>query len=152
MNRPVASDPVAVAGVKRLLAEIDAAKPWEPRVQVQAELETAAAALAARLGYPTDPRRLTREQQHEVFERLDADLRERDPELWRYKQISDLCSGIWAQTFGRDYTMVIGPVMAARNIGRIAGPAGALGLVLLGRRRRKHAAAERGALALDATP
>jgi hypothetical protein len=138
MNRPVASDAAAVAGVKRLLAEIDAAKPIQPRTNVQAELASVAAELATRLGYPAERERLTREQQHAVFEHLDADVHDRDPELWRLKQISDLCSGIWAQTFGRDYTMVIAPILTARRIGQFAGPAGAVGLVLIGRKRRRH--------------
>jgi hypothetical protein len=137
MNRPVASDPAAVAGVKRLLAEIDATKPIEARTNIQADLASAAAALASRLGYPADRESLTREQQRIVLDRLDADVREHNPELWRLKQISDLCSGIWAQTFGRDYTMVIAPVLVARRVGQFAGPAGAVGLVLIARKRRK---------------
>jgi hypothetical protein len=142
MGRPVASDAAAVAGVKRLLAEIDAAKPIESRANVRADLASAAAELATRLGYPAGLDRLTREQQRDVFARLDADVRQHRPELWRLKQVSDLCAGIWAQTFGRDYTMVIAPVLTARRVGQFAGPAGAVGLVLVARKRRIRAAAE----------
>ena len=138
MNRPVAADAKAVAGVKRLLAEIDAARPMEVRAHVQAELEAAAVAVASRLGYAKDLRRLTSGQQHDVYARLDAGVRERNPDLWRLKQVSDLCSGIWAQTFGRDYTMVIDPVLMTRRVARVAGPtACAFGLALIAWRRRK---------------
>jgi hypothetical protein len=142
MNRAVAADAAAVAGVKRLLAEIDAVRPMEVRAQIQADLEAAAVAVASRLGYARDLRRLTSGQQHEVYERLDADVREHNRELWRLKQMSDLCSGIWAQTFGGDYTMVIDPVMSTRRVARVAGPvAGALGLcVILWKRRRARTA------------
>jgi hypothetical protein len=137
MNRPVADDAIAIAGVKRLIMEIDAADPLPSRTHVEPELEAAAAGLASRLGLSPDDQRLTREQQREVFQKLDDDIRQRDAQLWRYKQISDLCSGIWAQTFGQDYTMVIRPVIAARQVGRIAGPVGLVGLMLLRWRRRK---------------
>ncbi len=140
MNRPVATDAVAVAGVKRLIAEIDAGRPMEPRTHVQADLRAAAAALATRLGYPAVIERLTRDQQRDVFARLDADVREHNVELWRLKQVSDLCSGIWAQTFGRDYTMVITPALAARRICQFAGSVGAVGLILMTRKPRKRAA------------
>jgi hypothetical protein len=144
MNRPVASDAAAVAGVKRLLAEVDATKPFEPRAQIQAELASAAAALAARLGYPADPVRMTRDQQRDVFARLDADVRTHRPELWRLKQVSDLCAGIWAQTFGGDYAMVITPTLAAGDVCRLAGPAMAVGLFggAVVRKRRRRVAAE----------
>jgi hypothetical protein len=137
MNRPVASDAEAIAGVKRLLVDIDATKPIEPQVQVQAEIVAASSDLAKRLGFSSGLKELKREQEHAVFERLDADMRQRDPRLWRYKQISDLCSGIWAQTFGRDYTMVIIPVITARNACRAVAPLAALGMVWLPRPRRR---------------
>jgi hypothetical protein len=136
MNRAVASDASAIAGVKRLLAEIDATRPIGPKVHVQSELQAAAAMVAARLSYPSDPDRQD-PRQHEIFQHLDAVVRQHDPELWRLKQISDLCSGIWAQTFGRDYTMLISPVLTARTIARFAGPVALLGLVCISQNRRR---------------
>jgi hypothetical protein len=139
MNRPVAADPAAVAGVRRLLGEIAVGPAMEPRANVRAELEDAAEVLAGRMALPTSHENMTREQQRVVFGRLDADVRERNPQLWRLKQVSDLCAGIWAQTFGEDYTMVIAPVLTARGVARVVGPVGvgALVVVMVVRRRQK---------------
>jgi hypothetical protein len=134
MNRPVISDAGAIAGVKRLLVEIDPTA-IETKPHVAGELQSAATDLASRLGYSNDARRLMREQEHKVFERLDADIRVHNVALWRQKQISDLCCGIWAQTFGGDYVMVIAPTLAARKVGRIAGPVTITVLLLLGTKR-----------------
>jgi hypothetical protein len=138
MNRPVACDAQAVAGVQRLLGEINAAKPIKLRTQIEPDLASAAESLSTRLGYPGSRDRLTRDQQHAVFERLDAEIHLHDPELWRQKQVSDLCAGIWAQTFGRDYTMVIEPALTARRVGRIVGPVGGTALIIVGLVRKRR--------------
>lgn len=139
MNRPVVSDEKAVEGVRRMLVEIEAGREMARPDHVQAELEAVAERVAGEMGFPTDHQRMTREQQRVLFARLDGEVRKRDPELWRLKQVSDLCSGIWAQTFGMDYVMVIQPVLWMREMGRVGGPVLAAVLVLARRRKRRRA-------------
>jgi hypothetical protein len=59
------------------------------------------ATIAAELGLPADAEAMTPEQQYAVFDRLDAHVRQHDPELWRTKQVSDCVGGIWGQVFSK---------------------------------------------------
>ena len=56
-------------------------------------------------------------QQVAVLERLDDRVRLADPELWRTKQLSDFCAGIWAQVFGPEYGYLLTPFIHLRLIG-----------------------------------
>jgi hypothetical protein len=52
---------------------------------------------------------LSYEQQLNVLQRLDGYVREKEPELWRTKQVSDLLGGIWAQVYGPPYGLLLEP-------------------------------------------
>ena len=59
------------------------------------------------------------EQQLALLRALDKELRQRDPERWRTKQVSDFLSGIWAQGYGMMYADAIRAVRVARIAGRV---------------------------------
>jgi hypothetical protein len=67
--------------------------------------------IARQLKVPEAPADMSPEQQRAVLERLDAHVRRHDPELWRTKQLSDFCGGVWAQVFGPSYRLVIQPLI-----------------------------------------
>jgi hypothetical protein len=91
---PTVRDAGAVVGVRRMLADADAAKPFIVRVDVAALLRSQAGEHLAQM---------TRAEQAAAFARFDAEVRLSNPELWRAKQVNDFLAGIWAQGYGQIY-------------------------------------------------
>jgi hypothetical protein len=119
LDTPVVKDGGAVQSVLSLLADTRAdAQPFQYRNEIGPALAAHVQALAQDLGFPADLRRMTIAQQRVVLERLDRYVRLRDPELWRTKQVSDFCAGIWAHIFGRSYNLLIKPYLALHAAGR----------------------------------
>jgi hypothetical protein len=120
LDSPVVKDAGALASVSALLADTHArSEPFTYRGVVGAALGPHVRALAAELGFPADARRMTVAQQRAVLDRLDAYVRRQDPELWRTKQVSDFCAGIWAHVFGRSYNLLIKPFLFLHAAGRV---------------------------------
>lgn len=120
LDNPVVRDAGAVQSVASLLADTNAAgKPFVYRAVIGPALVPHVRALAGELGFPTDVARMTITQQQVVLDRLDGYVRLRDPELWRTKQVSDFCSGIWAHVFGRNYNLLLEPTLALHGVGRV---------------------------------
>jgi hypothetical protein len=90
---PTVTDAGAVAGVRRLLADVGTA-PFVVRSEIATPLRTH---VAGNLGT------MTRSEQGAAFSELDADVRSVDLELWRAKQVNDFLAGIWAQGYGQIY-------------------------------------------------
>ena len=103
-----------------LLAETGAgARSFQYRNVIGPALGAHVQALARELGFPTDIRRMTVQQQRTVLDRLDPFVRRRDPELWRTKQVSDFCAGIWAHVYGRSYNLLIKPFLVLHVAARL---------------------------------
>jgi hypothetical protein len=135
MEQPVCADAGAVSSVALLVRETSAAeRPFVLRVNVGPLLLPHVGAVARELGLPEHPAAMTPAQQHAVLERLDARVRTADPELWRTKQLSDFCSGVWAQVFGPEYGYVITPVLVLHRAGWV----GMIVLLLMLVRRRRR--------------
>jgi len=142
MDFPVCTDAGAAQSVAALLRDVDAPRPLTVRENVGPLLTRHIAGLARELNVPEDPAAETPAQQQAVLDRLDARVRRDDPELWRTKQLSDFCGGVWAQVFGPPYHWVTRPVIVAHAV---AWP----GLVVLAawtgfRRGRRRAGREEG--------
>jgi len=90
---PTVTDAGAVAGVRRLLADVGTA-PLIVRGETATPLRTH---VAGNLGT------MTRAEQAAAFAQLDANVRSIDVELWRAKQVNDFLAGIWAQGYGQIY-------------------------------------------------
>ena len=90
---PTVTDAGAVAGVRRLLADIGTA-PLTVRSEIATRLRTHVAGNLATM---------TRAEQAAAFAQLDAGVRSVDLELWRAKQVNDFLAGIWAQGYGQIY-------------------------------------------------
>jgi hypothetical protein len=121
MDAPVVMDAGALQSVAALVADTDAAsRRFQYRAAIGAALVPHVQALARDMGFPADVRRMTVVQQRAVLDRLDAYVRRRDPELWRTKQVSDFCAGIWAHVFGRSYNLLLKPILALHALGRAA--------------------------------
>jgi len=63
---------------------------------------------------------MTIDQQQAVLERLDDYVRVHDAELWRTKQVSDFCGGIWAQVFGPPYKILLVPAVKVHTASEYA--------------------------------
>jgi hypothetical protein len=137
LERPVTTNPDAVRSVRAMLVETDAARGFAIRENPFPGIRDHAAILAGEMGYPSDPRQMTVRQQSEVFHALDASLRRRDPELWRTKQLADLLSGVWGQSFGYTYLLLLEPTVTISGIARLVGPAVAVGLLVHSALRRR---------------
>jgi hypothetical protein len=120
MDFPIARDRGAALSVAIFLDDADAARPFEVRDGLPTLLLPQIAAVASRLGYPTDPGQMTADQQKAVLDRLDDYVHHHDPELWRAKQVSDLSGGIWAQVFGPPYNELLVPILALHTACRLA--------------------------------
>lgn len=139
MKRPPTTNAQAVASLRRMLddarfAESDLRVRQAPGPLMRPHIAT----LASSLGFPPRPEEMTVEQQQVVFERLDTFLRETDFELWRTKQLSDLLSGIWGQSFGFEYLLLIEPLLLIHAVGQVLAPlmtVGFIGWLLWSRRR-----------------
>jgi hypothetical protein len=138
MDQPVCKDVGAVSSIGALVRDTSAAeKPFVHRENVGPLLMPHVRAVARELRFPEDPLAMTADQQAAVLERLDAYVRNADLELWRTKQLSDACSGIWAQVFGPEYGYVITPLLVIHQLGWVAMIV--LLAILLTRRRRREA-------------
>jgi hypothetical protein len=114
---PTRTDGGAVAGVRRLLVDTHADKPFSIRTDLSA-------ALGSHIG--SDPERMSRIEQAAAFAGLDDAVRELDPQLWRAKQVNDFLAGIWAQGYGQIYLDGIDAFFHVRRAARVA-----LALVLM---------------------
>ncbi|HMO26877.1 MAG TPA: hypothetical protein PKB10_11465 [Tepidisphaeraceae bacterium] len=120
LDRPPTTNDSAVRSLGTLLDDIDAAgAPMThldpPGVAIRSHLP----ALLDQLGI--DRRRassLTVSEQTCVLYALDDHIRAVDPELWRTKQVADFLSGVWGQSYGHEYLILIDPLTLARPIGQ----------------------------------
>jgi hypothetical protein len=142
MDEPVSADVGAVQSAAALIHDVDPRKPLVIRQNIDALLLPQIRDLARELGVPERVDDMTATQQRWVFARLDAHVRTHDPELWRTKQLSDFCCGIWAQVYGPSYGLAIKPILLVH---RVAGGA-LLALVLWALWRRPGDRLHRGSL------
>jgi hypothetical protein len=130
MHRPPTTNPQAVRSVRRMIEEIRLAESdLKVREAPGPHMRPHIASLAKSLGFPTRPEAMTPEQQQVIFERLDDFLRETDFELWRTKQLSDLLSGVWGQSFGFQYLLLLEPLLILHVVGRVMAPLMLVGFV-----------------------
>jgi hypothetical protein len=124
---PTATDAGAVAGVRRMLADVDVTKkPLLVRGDVSTSLSGVEGNLAT----------MTRAEQAAEFAQFDAHVRATDPELWRSKQVSDFLAGIWAQGYGQIYLDGINGFFHIQHVARIVFVVGvSIGIALIVRRR-----------------
>jgi hypothetical protein len=80
----VVTDGGAIASVRRLLADVEASRPFVVRGEI-----------ASRLRSILKP--------DTIFSDFDDVVKQADIELWRAKQVSDFLAGIWAQGYGQIY-------------------------------------------------
>jgi hypothetical protein len=140
MEQPVCKDAGALSSVTALARDTAAGKPFVRRENVGPMLLPHVRAIAQELGVPGDPASMTSDQQGAVLDRLDAHVRAADPELWRTKQLSDFCCGVWAQVFGPEYGYVITPLLLLHRLGWV----GMLFLLAILLRRRRGRLLQRG--------
>jgi hypothetical protein len=129
MDFPIARDRGAALSVANFLDDADAARSFEVRDGLPALLLPEIAAVASQVGYPADPGQMTADQQKAVLDRLDDYVHHHDPELWRAKQVNDLCGGIWAQVYGPPYNELLVPILALHTACRFAFALLLLGLI-----------------------
>jgi hypothetical protein len=140
---PTVTDAGAVAGVRRLLADVDvSAKPFLVRGDVSTSLLS---------GVEGNLATMTRAQQAAEFAQFDAHIRATDPELWRSKQVSDFLAGIWAQGYGQIYLDGINAFSRIQQAARVAFVVGLLIAVVLIVRSRRVATPAVAAAPPDAT-
>jgi hypothetical protein len=132
LYNPVASDDGAVESVRSLINDVDAGRKFEIDTNVSDRITPHIAAIASRLGYPTQITAMNVHQQRDVWQMLDNQIRETDYELWRTKQANDWLNGVWSQVYGSMYSSVIRPTLAIRDICRVAGPVMLMAWVGLG--------------------
>jgi hypothetical protein len=111
MDFGVTKDAGALQSVSSLVRDTDASRPFSIRQNIPGLITPHIAAIARELHVPTDPAEMSIDQQQAVLERLDDYVRVHDLELWRTKQVSDFCGGIWAQVFGPPYTILLQPAV-----------------------------------------
>lgn len=115
MDFPVCKDAGALQSAGTVIRESDAYRRFAIRGNVGPLLLPHIAALSATLHLPADPRDLSPDEQAAVLDRLDGYVRVHDPELWRTKQISDFCGGIWAQVFSPPYVKLLTAAIAVHR-------------------------------------
>jgi hypothetical protein len=111
MDFGVTKDAGALQSVSSLERDADASRPFSIRQNIPDLLKPHIDAIAEELHVPKDPAAMSIDQQQAVLERLDDYVRVHDLELWRTKQISDFCGGIWAQVFGPPYKILLQPAV-----------------------------------------
>ena len=121
---PTATDFGAILSVRSLLDDV---KPDQPFVIRQKPF--GAEKLHQADGYSS-------QQQLVLLQTLDKQLRQKNPELWRTKQVNDFLSGIWAQGYGQMYAEAIHIVAIARIVGRIFVVTSVVVVILTGTPRR----------------
>ncbi|MDB5318875.1 MAG: hypothetical protein JWN40_506 [Phycisphaerales bacterium] len=137
LYNPVVADDGAVESVRTLINDIDASRKFDIDTNVSARITPHIAAIASRLGYPTQIKDMNVHAQRDVWQLLDSEIRENDYELWRTKQANDWLNGVWAQVYGSMYSGVIRPTLALREICRITGPVLLMAWVGLGLWKRR---------------
>jgi hypothetical protein len=142
LHNPVVNDAGAIASVRSLINDVDAARKFEVTSNVGDHLKPHIAAVAKSLGYPTDIHKMNPAAQLEVWQMLDDEIRQTDYELWRTKQVNDWLNGVWAQVYGTMYSGIIGPTLTIREISRVAGPLLLMGWVGVGLWKRRKEASE----------
>ena len=153
MDFPLAKDDGAARSLEMLVRDVEPGRPFVVRENIAPLLRPHIAAVAAQLGFPPEPERMTPDQQQAVLERLDGHVRYNDPELWRTKQVNDFSGGIWAQVYGPPYNILIVPYLKATVVCRYVLAGMFLFLILKGiRTRRKLTLAAASAMAASATP
>ena len=117
---PVIHDDGAVQSLQAAIADIEPYKPLKIRVRhIDGLLKPHISAIAAELKLPSgDVGQMSPEHQYAVFDRLDPYLRQNDRELWRTKQVSDVCGGIWGQVFSPPYLELLGPYLKIAAVAR----------------------------------
>ena len=122
INPPPVTDAGALASVRKLMVDINPAKPFAIRKPVTFLLTTHIHAVMARKGYPMALKDLSVQQEEVVWSELDAEVKANDYELWRTKQVNDFLDGIWAR-YGETYqSKLIGPMLKIRAVCRPAAP------------------------------
>ncbi len=137
---PVATDAGAIASLRGLMRDTDASKPFAIRTNPTDLLRAHVIDLARRRHLPAELEQMTAVTQDALWHAFDEDLHERDPELWRTKQLNDFLAGIWAQSYGQVYVDLINGVLLARRIGQIVVAmiiVGLVGSALIGRFRAR---------------
>lgn len=119
MDGPVCSDDGALESVATLLRDTEPRRPLTVRHNIGPLLVPHIRTIALQLDVPEEASAMSPEQQLAVLERLDAHVRRHDPELWRTKQLSDFCGGVWAQVFGTSYGLVIWPLIFLHRSGLV---------------------------------
>ncbi|QOV89970.1 hypothetical protein [Humisphaera borealis] len=134
---PVVYDEGAVQSLQSAIADVEPYRPLTKRARhIDDLLKPHIAVIAAGLKLPsTDVEHMTPLQQYAVLDRLDSHLRQTDPELWRTKQVSDVCGGIWGQVFSPPYLTLLTPYLQVATTCRWVA-VGLLGLLLLLTARR----------------
>lgn len=142
LHNPVVNDAGAIASVRSLINDVDAARKFQVTEKVGDHLKPHIAAVAKSLGYPTDIHQMNPAAQLEVWQMLDDQIHETDYELWRTKQVNDWLNGVWAQVYGTMYSGIIGPTLTIRDISRVAGPLLLMAWVGLGLWKRRKESSE----------
>ena len=143
MDFPLVKDEGAVESVESLAADVHPSQTFVIKTTIGPLLRPHIATIAGDLGFPTEVRQMTPDQQRGVLERLDDYVRRHDHELWRTKQVSDFCGGFWAQVFGPPYNSLLVPFLTAHSLSQILLVVGLLGLLLrLYLRHRPRGASE----------
>ncbi len=106
---PTIADAGAVAGVRRLLADVGTGS-----FTVRADVAT-----PVRSHVPGNLAALSRAEQAAAFAQLDPDIRAVDLELWRAKQVNDFLAGIWAQGYGQIYLDGIDAFLRLQRAARV---------------------------------
>ena len=117
MEYPVCTDAGARQSVATLIRDTHSDEAFRVRKDVGDLLRGHARVLAQELGFPSEPDQMTPEQQLAVLLRLDDYVKQHDYQLWRTKQLNDFCCGVWGQVYAPHYHVIIGPVLALRQVG-----------------------------------
>jgi len=135
----VVSDAGAVQSLQLAITDVEPYKPFAHRVRhIDGLLKPHIRDIAAGLKLPQEVDDMSPMQQYAVIDRLDSYLRQHDRELWRTKQVSDVCGGIWGQVFSPPYLMLLGPYLQVVEICRWIAVALLAVLVWAGFRRARQ--------------
>ncbi len=114
-----ATDDGAVMSLRRMLIDIDAKRDLVIKTPTREYLEPICVSIAQREGMPADLDKLSIEQQLIVLDKLDAEVKAVNLEVWRTKQLNDFLNGVWAQAFGLMYCWLSKTILYARIGSRV---------------------------------
>jgi hypothetical protein len=120
MDFPTCKDAGAIRSAGSVMHDVEPSHNFSIRQNIGPLLMTHIAALSRELHMPADPQEQTPDQQQAVLDRLDRYVKDHDPELWRTKQVSDFCGGIWAQVFSPPYGYVLEPAVRIHQFATIS--------------------------------